>query len=362
MARFGIGIDVGGTKIAFGVVRIDPSRGETLGYYSSIPTAQASHESPNTFCQSLVHCVEKCKKHIPEGSKVTLGIGLPGKIENGQILPDTAPQLGPEWNAFPIQKTLFTELSASFPQVSIALFNDALAQLAFSRISSPELWKTHSKAGYLGIGTGLGGAFVELQNNGKTLTPRTDGHVGDLVLEEGKTAERDALSGFFIREKTGLCGKDLAQVIDQPAFKNVPQLLGKNLADILEKLHRGDFQKSRASTQWSTEDREFVSGVDCYFIGGSIGTCEKIGTPLVQFAREELSCRGLSRIQLTQLPSASAQAAIMGCVRLVDELPEQWHMRHNSRLSPELKSSSPWIDESALKDSRLNSDDGQSAS
>ncbi|MFN8373411.1 MAG: ROK family protein [Anaerolineae bacterium] len=148
-SEFAVGVDIGGTKIAFALI---DSEGNVLAEHR-LPTL------PNEGVQAVigrivegVHALEK----QASGEVIGVGVGCPGHIDNGVVR--TAVNLG--WTNIP----LLDELSNRFP-IPVFVGNDAAS------VAIGEMWcgaaRGHRNFVYAAIGTGLGGSAVV---NGEVVT------------------------------------------------------------------------------------------------------------------------------------------------------------------------------------------------
>ncbi|MBF0366380.1 MAG: hypothetical protein HQK50_12465 [Oligoflexia bacterium] len=347
-----VGVDVGGTKIAIGAAKIGSrvleERVTVPASTEEIALPVESLEKREAFIKRLAGEIFSvmllCKQR---GYRIdgAIGVGSPGNIQDGVILPKTAPQLGEVFDHFNLAKGLALQLDAvvsandfwewvEYPcerHFTVIARNDALAQMAFA---VSELWKDrsfevmiarahHPRIAYIGPGTGLGGGFAEVEKERK-LKFFTDGHIGDIIMgrdEAGRAlwAERDFLSGMYIEKKmNGLSGKELAQSI--PLYAEFIRELGVNLGKIIEKIHLGEVYKARATTLWSDLDRQMVKGIEIFIIGGSIGSKGRMG----EIIREEAK-RYLDNVQgkisgnmhLIPVPTDAEDAGVLGAISFI---------------------------------------------
>jgi predicted NBD/HSP70 family sugar kinase len=330
-----VGIDLGGTKIALALVHP-----ETMDVYLKKQIATFEHkkmpestlERSSFFDRFVDAIMQLIREGAEEGiqSLPYIGIGSPGNIHKGVIKKGTTPQLGPYFDEFPIEEELKERLSKLWtPNIKVVVRNDALAQMAFGiadLVSNKKVAQTlnSSRIAFIGPGTGLGGGFAWLtMKDGKPLLDFfTDGHIGDIIVgrdEAGEPlwAEFEYISGLYIAKKTnGLSGKDLAKDID--SHRELILEMGQNLGKLIELIHLGEVYKARASTFWTTADRESVKGIRFFVIGGSIGSKGEMGKIIRKEAETYLKEKlGDRQIELFPLKTDSADAGVLGAAQFM---------------------------------------------
>ena len=250
-----IGIDIGGTKIGIGVV-IDKS----IVYKSVIPTRSCIFEDIKKVVDDIYNMYTIDTVHIC----------MPGKIKDGYILPNTAPQLD-------IYDINIYDKFEDILGKKVTVINDAIAQMLYG-IHEAKI--DNQKVGYLGPGTGLGGGFCLVKSGSVYL--HTDGHIGDMIID-GKHVEKEMLSGMYIKEKLNISGKELSKKVNM--HMDTIKEIGRNLAMVIEHLYTGKIHKARKETQWSEEDIAFVKDIDTFIIGGSLCTKGEMGKIILAEAR-----------------------------------------------------------------------------
>ncbi|MNX22681.1 Glucokinase [compost metagenome] len=168
--KYAIGIDIGGTKTAIGIISAD---GDVI-QKSSIPTdpTVTPYVMVDRIAQTVLSLVHK--SGIPGHEIIGVGIGAPGPLDtrNGQI---TCPPNLPGWRDFP----LVHELKRHLPY-SIKLENDATAA------TLAEKWlgaaKDEQHFVFITISTGIGAGIYM---HGKLITGASGnaGDVGHFVID-----------------------------------------------------------------------------------------------------------------------------------------------------------------------------------
>lgn len=334
-----VGIDLGGTKIAFATILIDPKDKKPIIFQNSIPTfdnnaAANSEDQREAFLDRLAENVHQIVEKTKEAGYSVLpkiGMGSPGNILRGVIKAGTTPQLGPAFDNFSIEKGLAKSFKKFWKvdDLQVVVKNDALAQMAFSIFELAKDKKNVERLDgnrlcYIGPGTGLGGGFAWLttENELPKLDFFTDGHIGDIIVghDEGGNplwAEFEYISGLFIAKRTsGLTGVDLANDIEK--HRPLIEEMGANLGKIIEMIHLGNIYKARATTFWTDQDRESVKGINYFIIGGSIGSKGEMGKIIRKMAQNYLASHLKdSEIELIPIPTDSANAGILGAANFV---------------------------------------------
>lgn len=161
-----IGIDIGGTKIAIGLV---DKKGKVIDevVFPTHPTKE--YEIVKNDLISHIKSILKKKKHSVSG----IGVGIAGQIdtENGNVI--FAPNLF--WNDVPLQK----DLQKAFKDLSIVLVNDVRAATIGEWLFGAG--KKSDNFACLFIGTGIGGGIV---SHGELLTgvSNTAGEFGHMPI------------------------------------------------------------------------------------------------------------------------------------------------------------------------------------
>ncbi len=133
-----LGIDIGGTFIKFAVLK----NGEIL-YKDQIPTNQESD------IKLLGEITEKAKEIIKDYSIERIGVGVPGRIENGTVLSGNLP-----FKYTPVEKIL----KDAFSPIPVTVQNDAnCAALGEALFGAGEKCEN---VVLVTLGTGIGGGII----------------------------------------------------------------------------------------------------------------------------------------------------------------------------------------------------------
>jgi len=148
--RYVLGIDIGGTKLITGAVRIDG--GDLVGLRSTWTLAQTGADDILQRLVAQVREVIADLEHARPGARLLgMGIGAPGPLDREKGVVFLAPNLG--WRNFPLRERLFTELG-----LPSALENDANCAVL------GEAWRGAARGVQhvvgVTIGTGIGGGLV----------------------------------------------------------------------------------------------------------------------------------------------------------------------------------------------------------
>lgn len=331
MATQHYGIDLGGTKCALGMIdEISEFPKKKLKSFHQFPSSfqdalfPLEKESSRDLWMNYLadQIVERLKLDCHSFDQLKIGMGSPGKFVNGKLTPGTTPQFGSSLDHYPLEEELRERLEKALQtNLDLTIQNDALAQFAygirfFESMGSLKSSDNGLRIGYIGPGTGLGGGFAELKNS--QIHFHTDGHIGDLQLSTGELAEEDLISGMAIKRLFRLSGADLAANFEE--HKPKLRQLGNNLSKLIEAFCSGNYQKTRPSTQWSVQDKEWVKEVRCFLLGGSILTKEPISSFIVNACQLKLQEKGLSEVELYSLPGISAEAAVIGASLLSESI------------------------------------------
>ena len=161
-----------------------------------------------------------------------------------------------------------------FGKFSFKILNDALSQCYAGMYSFAKNYKTqHKIISYLGLGTGLGGAFFDssLAKNGDFFS---DGHVSRVLIESRFSREyvnaESLLSNVFFKT---LFKKNADQILLNDVlltkFKKELELFKYHFFDLFDCLFGIN---SIACSTWSDNEIKIIKKTSLLLIGGSIGT------------------------------------------------------------------------------------------
>ena len=331
-----------------------------------IPTPRAD---PAAFYDAIARLVSEVRVEAERAGVVVLplvAVAHPGRfLPDGPLARGTTPNLGASRpSAFdgirPAQ-----ELSRRLAAEVIAE-NDAVAQMRFGLHAllrdpamRPRLLK--ETVVYLGPGTGMGGGVARIDADGG-VTPVTDGHLFDLQLAGGLTAE-EVFTGPAIARAVEAANTHLAlpiqparaggldEVLLNPASlpsqraaaKQVADAHGRILATLIETIHAGTITKVRVEClpggrmarhvdepdrAWPAEDRAIVKGSRRFILGGFVGTSRGFGPLVCARALAALRERGLNDVEIFQIPVDSADAGLLGAAQAIPADIIRHHLRH----------------------------------
>ena len=353
-----IAVDIGGTKTRAGAVEVGalgaPLRAEAGLRALQIPTPRAN---PGPFYDAIAQLVREVRAQAKQEGVVVLpliGVAHPGRfLPDGTLARGTTPNLGETPGAFDgiaPARELSRRLAAD-----VVAENDAVAQMRFGlhallhdAVARARL--IHETVVYLGPGTGMGGGVARVAADGG-VTPVTDGHFFDLQLPGGLTAE-EAFTGPAIARAVAAANARLSVPIQPARAGGLDQVLcdpgslpehrteaerladahGEILATLIETIHAGAITKVRLQTlpdgrilrhvdepdrAWSAADRAMVRGTRRFILGGFVGTSQGLGPRVRDRALAVLRQRGLSEVEIVQIPVDSADAGLLGAAHAI---------------------------------------------
>ena len=228
------------------------------------------------------------------------------------------------------------------------------------------------KAAYIAPGTGLGGGFCEISEDGE-IEFITDGQIFDLVLgpefefkfrHDGRdmridmkgTAE-DIFSGRAIKEmmqkidaeiggrgifstlaarlaaeskedyEKVMGGFLLSYIIEdrikapdevKAIAEKMALFFGAGQAQIISSIYEGNINKRRADAQWNEDDKKAVRGIVNYVLGGSIATKGKLGRDLVAETNRILTATyPETKFNLIPIDMTSEDAGVLGAASFI---------------------------------------------
>jgi N-acetylglucosamine repressor len=206
--EFLIGVDVGGTKIASGIVC--KSTGELM--------VQEHHETPKTGNESILTCIgdsiQTLMEHVDEPI-TRIGIGIPGLVERNKGIALYAGNLNFRdmaitdyiWNRFKVKSHLENDTNAG-----------TLGEKWFGQA------KGLSNFIYIAIGTGIGGGLVF--NNKLYIGKNNAGEIGHMIAEPHG---RDCVCGLPGCIESLASGTAIARLALERLEEGVPSSLQTHL-------------------------------------------------------------------------------------------------------------------------------------
>ncbi|HLD29462.1 MAG TPA: hypothetical protein VJC03_03905, partial [bacterium] len=380
-----LGVDIGGTKIAISVLEVD-EKGNLLDVlstkqYPALPLIG----KPEKFYRGLFGVIKEVKGQAEsDGIEVLpfVGIGSPGRfVKKGDkkvIAPESASNLGFGEEEVYAEKIIADILGENdqLRGFNIYMNNDAIAQMAYGLESllkgEYRALLSGKKAAYIGPGTGLGGGFCEISEDGE-IEFITDGQIFDLVLgpefefkfrHDGRdmridmkgTAE-DIFSGRAIKEmmqkidaeiggrgifstlaarlaaeskedyEKVMGGFLLSYIIEdrikapdevKAIAEKMALFFGAGQAQIISSIYEGNINKRRADAQWNEDDKKAVRGIVNYVLGGSIATKGKLGRDLVAETNRILTATyPETKFNLIPIDITSEDAGVLGAASFI---------------------------------------------
>jgi hypothetical protein len=280
--------------------------------------------------QTVVQLVQQAiQKANQQGYRVLpiITAGAPGRFigpDNQIIATGSAANMEKTKGEFD-QLNLAASLQKVLPDFcQVIIKNDAIAQFSAGLSSLMQDADFRSKflgqkLAYIGPGTGLGGGFCEVDQQGAAQY-YTDGHIYDLQICDAANTSQKAEDLFSGRAFTTITGKTPKEVNTNPQllaqFEPQIKLMGLYMARIIQKIYQGDIKKAVPEDAWPAEDCQKVAGTTIYLIGGSLGTKGEMGKIIRQTAIAELSKMNISGIEIIPIPEAE-NAAIIGAAQFV---------------------------------------------
>lgn len=272
-----LAVDIGGTKISFGLV---DGEGK-LKFYEQIPTPKPS------IGMEILEQVKLKAREMIDSSPITaidaIGVATGGQVTpSGELIGST--DMFSDWVGAPLKK----ELEDDF-KVPTSVINDGHAAALAEAIYGAG--KGKGSVLCLVIGTGLGGGIVM---DGKLLHGSWGlaGSIGQLKvkLDSGDYSPLEAI----------VSGPGL---VDAYRRRNKKATISEG-KEVAELAHRGDREAQQIIKEMGTylglgiSHALHIIDVDCVVIGGSVA---KIGEPMFNSAREGLAKFGYSTLARTPI-------------------------------------------------------------
>ncbi|RAP33620.1 hypothetical protein DID75_01675 [Candidatus Marinamargulisbacteria bacterium SCGC AG-410-N11] len=307
MNTYYITLDIGGTKIASGIIyKSTCFKTSLIKYIYKTNTKKGLSNIINSIVHHIQHLRKKAAlKHWPLNSNIIIGCaGNYCPNIPGLILPGSAFNLTEKPNEFDninLKNLLENTLNNN---VTINIKNDGLTQLCGALVDLSIQGKLNQSVnqviGYIGPGTGLGGGFAKIiQNNQWTFI--TNSQIYDIELINPKNNQpenaEDLFSGRAFFESTKHTAKDVNQSTEK-LIKHTPTLhqYGHHLASLIQKIYNGTLKK-RSTQKWSPQEIQSVKGTSLFVLGGSLLTKPPLSSIIIKKAQKLLKEKQL-HIQL----------------------------------------------------------------
>lgn len=296
-----IGIDIGGTKTAIGIVN---KEGDVL-CKRIIPTDQSV--SPDVMVDRISESVQGLMKQLNVNTNDIkgVGVGAPGPIDTtrGEIV---CPPNLPRWKGYKVVEQLSQVLN-----LDVKLENDAsLAGLAEFKVGAA---KNARDFLYVTISTGIGAGIIM---DGKLVTGRTGnaGDIGHMVIDPSYGTCKCGQKGCFewIASGTAISRQGSMMLGKPVTTKEVFQLYEEGNEEILKMIHDVYERIGMACTS-------LINILDINFIvlGGGVS---KVGKPLVDTVNNYVAKHALNpkgRKTKVERSLLNENAGIIGAAALI---------------------------------------------
>jgi glucokinase len=275
MSNWVVGIDLGATKIALGL--IDPA--DRIVAYRRIPTKATA--GPESAVERIGQSIKELEQELPAGQQIAaLGICSPGPLDHQSGVILDPPNLT-GWRHVPFRQMLIDHLG--WP---VQLEHDAKAAA---------LGEFHYGAGrgeqsmvYIVVGTGVGAAFIidgQLYRGMHNLA----GEVGGMTIERHGEPYRSGVRGCV---QSFTCGPDLARHYQRLQAEARPEatqsITGERVARRAEQGDELAMQVMRQAGEVlgvTVASLAMALDIELYVIGGSVA---KAGELLLEPARQTM--------------------------------------------------------------------------
>lgn len=309
-------IDIGGTKIAYGLLSNPENVLPCIHYQQSIPFKKglahlklAIHE--------ISHDIQSWATNNTVTINPTIIVGSAGnfKPNTTTILPGTAINLGntpQEFDGIDLNKIMLHACNNHF---QYKIYNDASLQLAggIAYAQHENINFLNKKIAYIGPGTGLGGAFATLAQSGLEFV--TDGHIFDMQLKDSHNnpvMAEDVFSGRGFFQHHNITPKEINQSQTlQKKYQLAIDQLGHYLSQIMIQIYQGKFKKL-SQYLWQKNDYDAIKQTQCFILGGSIGSKGLIANQIKQIAQTQFYKKLNIKPAIYKIPDTEKAALIGG--------------------------------------------------
>ena len=296
-----ISVDIGGTKIGAGVFTFS---GEALFRVEQVSSCGFIALSKNlvVLFQQLIAFIHS--QELDVDSRIVMG--SPGNfLEDGTVYSGSISHLESYEGEFEGVNLVALFNQCVPDRYSVLVMNDAAIQLAgglFLLNMVPE----GKLVGYIGPGTGLGGAFAFFDQG--RLNYVSDGHISTVLVPfEGTLYPAESLlSGSALKRLTGFDSKQINDSLDlQHQYRSVLESFGVVLVDLIDVLIKGQPSFVSGVVPWSEEDCQQIKRCRTFLIGGGVGTRGFTSEVIFSVARQRLVEKGYDYIQLHVIPDSN---------------------------------------------------------
>ncbi|MFD2670884.1 ROK family protein [Marinicrinis sediminis] len=228
MKRFAVGIDIGGTKVAIGLVCPE---GELLAQQRIPMDRQASAEEMVARIMTTTEELLEAND-LRIGDAAGIGIGAPGPLDTSRGILDCPPNL-PEWHGFAVVEAMKQHVPASVP---IRMENDATAAALAEKWVGAAQNEDHFV--YLTISTGIGAGVY---THGRLVTGMSGnaGDVGHIVIDPSQGTCPCGQKGCWEHVASGTAiARQAAALMEQPGDK--PRDKPRDAREVFEAYAAGD--------------------------------------------------------------------------------------------------------------------------
>lgn len=275
MSNWVVGVDLGGTKIALGLISPD----NTIVSYCRIPTD--AHQGPEAVVSRIGQCVADLRDSLPDGTDIAaLGICSPGPLDHIQGRLFDPPNIPALHNA-PLGPMLSEHLG-----MPVHLEHDAkaaaLGELHFGA------GRSESSLVYIVVGTGVGsaiiidGAIMRGVNN-------SAGEMGHITIDRHgdpcHCGTRGCVETYMSGPYLGLRYQQALAANRQPALSDKP-VTGETVAGLAQDgdpVARQIMTEAGEALGTAVASLAMILGVELYIIGGSVA---KSGDLFLEPARQ----------------------------------------------------------------------------
>jgi hypothetical protein len=311
--KFVLGVDVGGTSIKSKLYEIVDGKiaGDGVDVFAEKIDTRKGFSAHRAQVQDIFS--QAAQKAVAlDGALVAIGVGMPGRFRNGQILDNTATQLDAVGDDM-YHKNIQQEYERALPDylkrqnITISVHNDADMMLTgvLKAIENGEAMALDQDGntlnsvaqfapkvtGLLGLGTGVGNSFMFKDTNGASKFV-TDGHASKLLIrvddedlpllsmaennnvqvlksEDGRVRAEDLFKDGTFNAIAGIASaKDFNPEI--PVHQKAATFAGKYMARTIEAIASGE-SEDITGQGWSDADKRDAAKADAYIISGGLG-------------------------------------------------------------------------------------------
>ena len=352
--QYVLGIDIGGTKMDAQLYKVEGNKlSEAPMWTSKVDTPKGVEEHSAQIAELVV--LASAEATAQKGILAGVGVGSPGRFNNGVIADGTATNLGKDPTDFDgvnlkdaYVKALAAK-NAELGSIPLSVGNDGDAMLAGmlegiqtgkiknltdqngKEISGFSLPRKH--VAVFGIGTGIGHAIAKVNDDG-AFGFVTDGHASKLrvkvddadwpLLETAKqrlesaggtgtivtfpdhtVRAEDLFRGPVLNALASATGEQADP--KNPAHDAAHQFAGKYMARTIAVIKSAQSEDVEPANGWSQEFKDEAAKTSMYLVGGGVGGSPS-GTKIIEHAADELKNLAIDDVQLVQFSGKNVAA------------------------------------------------------